>query len=60
MYALVDGNNIYVSCKKVFRPLLQVRPVIMQSNNDGCAMARSCEAKDRASKWERPGLRSGT
>lgn len=45
MYALVDGNNFYVSCERVFRPSLQGRPVIVLSNNDGCAIARSNEAK---------------
>lgn len=46
MYALVDGNNFYVSCERVFRPSLRGRPVIVLSNNDGCAIARSNEAKD--------------
>lgn len=45
MFALVDGNNFYVSCERVFRPDLQHRPVIVLSNNDGCAIARSNEAK---------------
>jgi len=45
MYALVDGNNFYVSCERVFRPSLQGRPVVVLSNNDGCAIARSNEAK---------------
>lgn len=45
MYALVDGNNFYVSCERVFRPSLIGRPVIVLSNNDGCAIARSNEAK---------------
>jgi DNA polymerase V len=45
MYALVDGNNFYVSCERVFRPSLNGRPVIVLSNNDGCAIARSNEAK---------------
>lgn len=45
MYALVDGNNFYVSCERVFRPSLSGRPVIVLSNNDGCAIARSNEAK---------------
>ncbi|ARU04722.1 DNA polymerase V subunit UmuC [Comamonas serinivorans] len=45
MYALVDGNNFYVSCERVFRPALQGRPVVVLSNNDGCAVARSNEAK---------------
>jgi DNA polymerase V len=45
MYALVDGNNFYVSCERVFRPDLIDRPVVVLSNNDGCAIARSNEAK---------------
>jgi DNA polymerase V len=45
MYALLDGNNFYVSCERVFRPSLQGRPVIVLSNNDGCAIARSNEAR---------------
>ncbi len=45
MYALVDGNNFYVSCERVFRPSLNGRPVVVLSNNDGCAIARSNEAK---------------
>ena len=45
MYALVDGNNFFVSCERVFRPDLNNRPVVVLSNNDGCAIARSNEAK---------------
>lgn len=45
MYALVDGNNFYVSCERVFRPSLNGIPVVVLSNNDGCAIARSNEAK---------------
>ncbi len=45
LYALVDGNNFYVSCERVFRPSLNNRPVVVLSNNDGCAIARSNEAK---------------
>ena len=44
-YALVDGNNFYVSCERVFNPKLEGRPVVVLSNNDGCAVARSGEAK---------------
>jgi DNA polymerase V len=46
MFALVDVNNMYVSCERVFRPSLAGRPVVVLSNNDGCAIARSNEAKD--------------
>ena len=45
MYALVDGNNFYVSCERVFRPSLVGHPVVVLSNNDGCAISRSNEAK---------------
>jgi len=45
VYALVDGNNFYVSCERVFQPALRGVPVIVLSNNDGCAVARSNEAK---------------
>jgi DNA polymerase V len=45
MYALVDCNNFYCSCERVFNPRLEGRPVIVLSNNDGCAISRSEEAK---------------
>ncbi|MDE6402212.1 MAG: SOS mutagenesis and repair protein UmuC, partial [Muribaculaceae bacterium] len=45
MFALVDCNNFFVSCERVFRPSLIGRPVIVLSNNDGCAVALSNEAK---------------
>ncbi|KJG93560.1 DNA-directed DNA polymerase [Acinetobacter baumannii] len=45
MFALVDVNNCYVSCERVFNPELIDKPVIVLSNNDGCAVARSNEAK---------------
>ena len=45
MYALVDCNNFYVSCERLFNPKLEGKPVIVLSNNDGCAIARSEEAK---------------
>jgi len=45
MYALVDGNNFFVSCERVFRPGLNDRPVVVLSNNDGCVIARSNEAR---------------
>jgi len=54
MYALVDGNNFYVSCERVFRPSLVGRPVVVLSNNDGCAIARSNEAKDLGVKMAQP------
>ena len=45
MYGLVDCNNFYVSCERVFNPLLKTKPVVVLSNNDGCIIARSNEAK---------------
>src|SRR5512133_2982841 len=54
MYALVDGNNFYVSCERVFRPSLNDRPVVVLSNNDGCAIARSNEAKALGIKMGTP------
>ena len=44
-FALVDGNNFYVSCERVFNPKLEGKPVVVLSNNDGCAVARSAEVK---------------
>ena len=46
MLALVDVNNMYVSCERVFKPALAGRPVVVLSNNDGACIARSNEAKD--------------
>ena len=45
MFALVDCNNFYVSCERVFQPQLQNKPVVVLSNNDGCVISRSEEAK---------------
>ena len=45
MYALADCNNFFASCERVFRPDLNGKPVVVLSNNDGCAIARSNEAK---------------
>jgi len=45
MFALVDCNNFYVSCERVFDPRIIGRPVVVLSNNDGCVIARSNEAK---------------
>ncbi len=45
MFALVDCNNFYASCERVFNPALCGRPVVVLSNNDGCVIARSSEAK---------------
>jgi DNA polymerase V len=45
MFALIDCNNFFVSCERIFRPELNGRPVVVLSSNDGCAVARSTEAK---------------
>lgn len=45
MFALVDGNNFYCSCEQVFSPQLRGKPMVVLSNNDGCAIARSAQAK---------------
>ena len=44
-YAICDCDNCYVSCERVFRPSLNGKPVVVLSNNDGCVVARSNEAK---------------
>ncbi|TFD06338.1 Y-family DNA polymerase [Cryobacterium sinapicolor] len=53
--AIVDANNFYVSCERIFDPRLEGKPVVVLSNNDGCVIARSQEAKtlgiDMASPW---------
>lgn len=54
IFALVDVNNMYVSCERVFNPKLNNRPVIVLSNNDGCAVARSQESKDLGIKMGVP------
>lgn len=53
MYGIVDCDNCYVSCERVFRPDLNGQPVVVLSNNDGCVVARSEEAK-------RLGIKAGT
>ena len=45
IFALADCNNFYASCERVFRPALEAKPVVVLSNNDGCVVARSGEAK---------------
>ncbi len=52
-YAVCDCDNCYVSCERVFRPDLEGKPVVVLSNNDGCVVARSAEAK-------RLGVKAGT
>jgi DNA polymerase V len=53
MYAIIDCDNCYVSCERVFRPDLKDKPVVVLSNNDGCVVARSNEAK-------KMGIKAGT
>jgi DNA polymerase V len=45
LFALIDCNNFYVSCERLFQPMLHGKPVVVLSNNDGCVIARSDEAK---------------
>lgn len=54
MFALVDVNCFYASCETVFRPDLKGRPVVVLSNNDGCVIARSAEAKKLGIKMGAP------
>ena len=53
MYGIIDCDNCYVSCERVFRPDLEGKPVVVLSNNDGCVVARSNEAK-------KMGIKAGT
>ena len=54
MFALVDVNNMYVSCERVFKPSLNGRPVVVLSSNDGACIARSNEAKDLGVQMTQP------
>jgi len=54
MFALIDCNNFYASCERLFRPDLRNVPVLILSNNDGCVIARSNEAKDLGIKMGEP------
>lgn len=54
VYAVVDCDNCYVSCERVFRPELNGKPVVVLSNNDGCVVARSNEAKQMGVKAGTP------
>jgi len=58
IYALVDCNNFYVSCERVFNPRLEGRPVVVLSNNDGCVVARSNEAKRLGIRMGQPAFQS--
>lgn len=59
MVGLADCNNFYVSCERLFNPSLNDRPVVVLSNNDGCIIARSNEAKNHGIKWGNPCMRVG-
>ena len=54
MFALIDGNSFYCSCERAFDPKLRNKPVVVLSNNDGCAIARTHEAKDLGIKMGEP------
>ena len=54
LFALVDVNNFYVSCERVFQPKLEAVPMVVLSNNDGCAVARSAEVKALGVKMGTP------
>ena len=57
MIALVDCNNFYASCERVFNPKIDKKPVIVLSNNDGCVIARSNEAKTLGIKMGHPAFK---
>ena len=57
MIGLVDCNNFYVSCERVFAPKLKNHPVVVLSNNDGCIIARSNEAKALGIKMGEPAFK---
>ncbi len=59
MFALVDCNNFYVSCERVFNPTLEGKPVVVLSNNDGCIIARSEEAKKLGLQMAEPAFKKG-
>src|SRR6266705_5193619 len=54
IFALVDCNNFYASCERVFNPTLNGKPIVVLSNNDGCVVARSNEAKALGIKMGQP------
>jgi DNA polymerase V len=55
--ALIDVNNFYASCERVFNPKLEGKPVVVLSNNDGCAIARNAKAKELGIKMGEPYFR---
>lgn len=60
MFALIDCNNFYVSCERVFRPDLRNAPVVVLSNNDGCVISRSNEAKALGIEMGAPAFKNKT
>ncbi len=60
MIALVDCNNFYASCERVFQPQLEKQPIVVLSNNDGCVIARSNEAKALGIKMGAPAFKMKT
>jgi len=54
VFALIDVNSMYASCEQLFNPKLRNRPVVVLSNNDGCIIARSAEAKALGIKMGAP------
>lgn len=59
MFALIDGNSFYASCERIFRPELKDTAIVVLSNNDGCVVARSAEAKALGIKWVCRTIRCG-
>ena len=54
MIALIDCNSFYCSCERLFRPDLNNMPIVVLSNNDGCVVSRSTEAKSLGIKMGEP------
>ena len=54
VYGLFDANSFYGECERVFRPDLKGKPIVVLSNNDGCVIARSAEAKRMGIKMGAP------
>ena len=52
--ALIDCNNFYASCERIFNPRLIGKPIVVLSNNDGCIITRSAEAKELGIKMGEP------
>ena len=60
MKAIVDCNSFYCSCERVFRPDLKNKPVVVLSNNDGCIISRSDEAKSLGVEMAGPYFKAKT